>query len=408
MTDNVQALRLQLEKLRAQHASGAINDAQYAHRRAPLERKLVDQVLQGDVAAGTGLPAQTGAERRPGLRTWAALGAFAVLVAGAGYWWTRMPDQSGQGAAGFAAQTEGEDGPEAPASAPHAMDNEQFAAMAARLAARLKDQPDDVAGWIMLGRSYIAMGRLDEALPAFERAVKLKPNDASVLADMADALALQNNRDLSGEPMRLIERALKIEPGNLKALTLAGTEAFNRGDFAKAVEYWDRAAKVGPPDSPIVQQARNAAAEARERGKLPAAAANDKGLPAATPASPAPALAGATGAVSGTVSLAPALKGKVAPDDAVFVFARAAEGSRMPLALVRKQVKDLPFRFQLDDSQALSPASRLSTAGSVIVGARISKSGQPMPQPGDLEGLSGATAVGSQGVAVVIANPIKQ
>jgi cytochrome c-type biogenesis protein CcmH len=80
----------------------------------------------------------------------------------------------------------------------------------------------------------------------------------------------------------------------------------------------------------------------------------------------------------------------------------------MPLAFLRKQVKDLPFTFRLDDSLAMSPAANLSAAtGPVIVGARISKSGQAMPQPGDLEGLSGAIAVGSSGVTVVIANPVK-
>ena len=107
------------------------------------------------------------------------------------------------------------------------------------------------------------------------------------------------------------------------------------------------------------------------------------------------------------MSLAPALKAKAAPDDTVFVFARPAEGSRVPIAIVRKQVRDLPFAFRLDDSLAMSPASLLSTAGRVIVGARVSKSGQAMPQPGDLEGLSAATAVGRTGVAVVIASEVK-
>jgi cytochrome c-type biogenesis protein CcmH len=107
------------------------------------------------------------------------------------------------------------------------------------------------------------------------------------------------------------------------------------------------------------------------------------------------------------VSLAPALAGKASPDDTVFIFARAAEGSRAPIAIVRKQVKDLPFTFRLDDSLAMSPASLISTAGRVLVGARVSKSGQAMPQPGDLDGLTAPTAVGSSGVSVVIANEVK-
>jgi cytochrome c-type biogenesis protein CcmH len=157
--------------------------------------------------------------------------------------------------------------------------------------------------------------------------------------------------------------------------------------------------------------ARSGVAEARTRGNLPAATASGKAPAAATtaqqPAGPAAAAAVVSGAITGTVTLAPALKGRVGPDDAIFVFARAATGSRMPVAFMRAQVKDLPLNFTLDDSMAMSPAARLSTAGQVVVGARVSKSGQAMPQAGDLEGLSEPTAAGSVGVNVVIAGEVK-
>jgi cytochrome c-type biogenesis protein CcmH len=414
MSDNLKALRQQLQQLQALHASGVLDEAQYVESRARLERKLA--------AKGAGAPAKdaaataaprgqaTIAPRRPGAALWATLGVIALLVAAAGYWWTGSPEQIGQAPQGFDEQARGAGAPGAPdgpASAPHALDSEQFNAMAERLATRLKSQPDDVAGWSMLARSYMALGRHDDALVAFKRVLELQPDDANGLADYADALAVKNNRDLEGEPAKLIERALKIDPDNLKALTLAGTIAFNRRDYAKAAQLWDRAAQVGPPDSPIAQQARNAAAEARELGKLPPAAASEKTPAAAAAPAAAVAPAGDAGAVSGTVSLAPELKGRMSPEDAVFIFARPAAGSRMPLAILRKQVKDLPFQFRLDDSLAMSPAARVSLAGQVIVGARVSKSGQAMPQPGDLEGLTGATAVGSSGVAVVISNVVK-
>jgi len=404
MTDSVQALRQQLQQLRARHASGALSDAKYAEKRAELERRLVDRVVDEPLAANAGAAPGPALAKpaRAGLRLWAGLGAFAIVLAAAGYWWTGSPGRAEQSAQDAGAQ----DGADAGGAAPHALDSAQVSAMVERLAARLKDQPDDADGWTMLGRTYMALGRQDEALAAFERVAKLRPDDAASLADYADALALKNDRSLEGEPTKLIERALKLDPDNLKALTLAGTAAFNRGDFAKAAQYFDRAAKVGPPDNPIVQQASNAAAEARERGKLPpAAGASDQAVAAA--AAGASGVAGAAGAISGTVTLAPALKGKAAADDVVFIFVRPAQGSRMPIAIVRKQVRDLPFTFRLDDSLAMSPTNRLSTAGSVVVGARISKSGQAMPQPGDLEGLSGSTAVGSSGVAVVIASEVK-
>ena len=110
----------------------------------------------------------------------------------------------------------------------------------------------------------------------------------------------------------------------------------------------------------------------------------------------------AASAVSGTVRLSPKLQALVEPDDMVFIFARPAEGSRMPLAIVRKQVKDLPVAFTLDDSTSMSPAARLSGAQRVIVGARISKSGQAMPQPGDLQGLSEPVKVGTTGLLLEI------
>jgi cytochrome c-type biogenesis protein CcmH len=394
MTDTIQTLRQRLEELRSQHAAGSIGNARYAKERAPLERQLVDLLLATPQAAALDPAVSTPrSAARPGARLWAVLGAFAVLLAATGYWWTGSPSRLASAPSGFGAPGAADEGAAA-ASAPHAVDKEQFAAMTQRLAARLSANPTDADGWAMLGRSYMAMGQEAEAVAAFARVVELRPNDANALTDYADLLAVQNGRQLEGEPMKLIERALKIEPDNLKALALAGTAAYNRGDYARAAQLWDRAASSAPAESPIAEQVRNAAAEAREKGNLPAAVAADK-----------PVLTVAAGAVSGVVSLAPALQAQVAPDDTVFIFARRAEGSRMPLAILRKSVKDLPFAFKLDDSLAMSPAAKLSGAGRVVVGARVSKSGQAMPQPGDLEGLSGVVAVGSTDLKVVIAGP---
>jgi cytochrome c-type biogenesis protein CcmH len=124
------------------------------------------------------------------------------------------------------------------------------------------------------------------------------------------------------------------------------------------------------------------------------------------PAAPAPSAAPGKTTVAGTVTLAPALASKASPEDTVFVFARAAEGPRMPLAIVRKQVKDLPITFQLDDSTAMTPAMKLSNYPQVIVGARISKSGNAMPQPGDLQGLSQPVALGASGLKIVIGEEV--
>ena len=391
LRDPMPALRDQLLQLKKLHDSGALDAAAYDSSKAALERRLVDAVLAAPVAS----PASSPAPRAPaGL--WAGLGVFAFVVAGAGYWWTGRPGELGQPPAGF---TSASGAPAAAGSAPQAVTPEQMTAMVEKLATRMQAQPDDPEGWNMLGRSYMNLGRLDEALVAYQRALKLKPDDATTLTDYADALAVKNGRTLDGEPTKLLERALKLEPDNLKALALAGTAAFNRGDFATAAKHWERVAQIGPAGGQLVEMARSGVAEARERGKLPAAAAAAQ--PPAAAASAATTAAPGPG-ITGTVRLAAALQNQAAPEDTVFLFARPAEGARMPLAIVRKQVKDLPFEFKLDDSQAMSPAARLSGAKRVIVGARISKSGQAMPQPGDLEGLSAPVAVDAAGVVVEI------
>ena len=407
MTDTVNSLRDQLVKLKSQHQSGALDAKAYEKAKAKLERRLVDLVTAGaaaDATAASAASATAEAPARPGKTLWLLSGVVAVLVAAGGYWWTGAPGAVGAAAAPTAAAEGG---------GSHALGKEQIAALAEKLAERLKSRPDDAEGWSMLGRSYMMLEKPAEAVAAYERVMKLRPDDANVVADYADALAFKNGSELAGEPTKLIDRALKLDPDNLKALMLAGSAAFNRNDYAAAVKHWDRMAQVGPADHPLVQSAGQGAAEARRRGNLPPLAA----APGAT-AAPAPAMAAAPkadaapavlvggGSVSGTVTLSAEMKAKVSPDDAVFIFARAAEGSRMPLAIVRAQVKDLPYSFKLDDSMAMSPAATVSKAGRLVVGARISKSGQAMPQPGDLEGLSAPIDVGASGVQVTISKAL--
>jgi cytochrome c-type biogenesis protein CcmH len=277
------------------------------------------------------------------------------------------------------------------ASAPdngHALTSGQIDAMLDKLATRLKENPADADGWAMLGRSYAVLGRHAEALPALKKAVELRPKDATLLADYADALAVNNGQNLEGEPSRMIERALAADPNHLKALSLAGTAAFNRKDYAGALRHWDKMVQLAP-SSEAVRQIQGGIDEARKlaAGAAPAATAKS-GTARSTPPASATAKAPAGSSISGTVSLAPALLARTRPDDTLFVFARAAEGSRMPLAILKKQVKDLPLAFTLDDSLAMSPAATLSTAQRVVVGARVSRSGNAVPQAGDLQGLS--------------------
>jgi cytochrome c-type biogenesis protein CcmH len=265
----------------------------------------------------------------------------------------------------------------------HATDR-QIDAMVERLAAKLKDNPDDGEGWKLLGRSYAALGRFPEAAEAYAKAAARAPRDADVLVDLADVLAMANGQRLEGDPEKLIERALEIDPNNLKGLALSGTAAFSRGDFAGAAARWERMLPLVPAQSEDARIIRDNVAEAKAKG-----GADSK------PASRAAKLAG-------SVSLSPKLKGRASPDDSVFIFARAVEGPRVPLAVLRMKVRDLPASFSLDDSMAMAPGARLSGFARVVVGARISKSGTATPQPGDLQGSSAAVANDAAGVKVVI------
>ena len=242
---------------------------------------------------------------------------------------------------------------------------------------------------------------------------------------------MTNDRTLDGEPERLIARALVLDPDNAKALGLAGTIAFERGDGTTAARHWERALKATQPDSEMASRLREAVDEARKSAGLAAlplasattaatATANAIAAATATAAarvaaiSPAAAPAGPAGAgsdgarvgpaasVQARITLAPALAARAAPGDTVFIFARSPQGGKAPLAIQRRQVQDLPIDITLDDSMAMSPAMRLSTVSQVVIGARISKSGNAMPQPGDLQGLSPVVAVGSRGLQLQI------
>jgi cytochrome c-type biogenesis protein CcmH len=430
MTNTIDSIKQQLAQLKELHASGVLPEAEFNEGRVTLERRILDLVLAGPAlpASADTAPAATptsastpraaqpapapaaaataGPAAKPSGLLLAGLVLAVLAVAGGGYLWKGMPTQP-MAAQGEPGQALGPDGQ----PAPHATNSDQIAAMTEKLAERLKDKPDDVEGWSMLARSYSVLGKHAEALKAYAKAASLRKDDPTLLADYADSLAVNNNNSLEGEPMKLVERALKLEPKNLKALYLAGTYAFNKKDYANAVKIWEKLADAGPPGNVFVREVEPAIAEARNLAGLPPAAKPLDAAPlggTAAKSGAASASAAAGGTVSGTVVLAAALAKQAQPEDTLFVFARAAEGSRMPLAILRKQVKDLPLAFSLNDSMAMSPASALSGAsGKIIVGARVSKSGNAMPQPGDLQGQSAPVSVGAAGLQIEIKEAVK-
>jgi cytochrome c-type biogenesis protein CcmH len=371
---NLLVLREQLDALEAEHASGALNDEQYRSQRIEIERRALDEE-QGPAAAP--VVARSG-------KTAIALGAFVPLFAFVVYGIVGMPEAVLHRPPSEAAQADG-------------VTAEQIEGMIAKLASRLENQTMAQAGddqaWTMLARSYAVLQRFPEASKAFARARELAPENPQLMADHADVLAMLQGQRVAGEPAQLAQRALTIDPDNLKALALAGSAAFEDKDYTGALKHWTRASRLAEPGSPFSQGLAGSIAQARAAGGQDPAGASAPALaqaPApAAPAAPAPAAAPGTARLTGVVQLAGALAAQAAPGDTVFVFARAADGPRMPLAILKMRVSDLPLNFTLDDSTAMSPQMKLSNFPRVIVGARISRSGDAMPRTGDLVGQVG-------------------
>lgn len=365
---NLAVYRDQFQELENDLSSGSLGSEQYEKARAELERRMLE-----DSAGETAAAMRAGAGRAMPIGLALVIPLVAVLL------YLQIGNLEGLTAK------------------PHLADEissitpEQFQEMTEKLAARMQSNPGDAEGWMMLGRAYRALERLPESAEAFRRAAELTPGDAGALTDYAEALAFASERSLAGEPTRLLARALKIDPDNQKALALSGSAAFERKDYAAAVKHWQRLLQQPGLPAEMSQALGTAIAEAQT-------------LAGGGKSAPAPA---AASRVSGTVTLDTALTGRAAPDDTVFVFARAAQGPRMPLAVVQVRVRDLPYRFSLDDTMAMTPELKLSGFQEVVVAARVSKSGSATPSAGDLEGMSAAVRPGTGDIGVTIDRVVK-
>lgn len=375
---NLSVYRDQLDELEADFRNGTIAEDQYEQGKQELERRLLD-----DVNVQQAPPA---AETAAGGASKVTMGFVAVIVpvlAIGLYLHLGQPEALNPEA--LVAQPEEGMGPG------HSVTPQMIEGMVEKLVAKLEKEPNDPEGWRILGKSMFVLERFPEAAFAFQQAAQLTPNDADVFADLGDALAMANGGSLEGKPMEAIQRALELNPNHEKALWIAGTAAYNDGNFQEALRIWKHLLETLPPGSPDAQSLQGSIAEAE---------AQLTGKPAAD--SPQPVAAAGGGKITGVVKLGPQLAGKIEPGDTVFVFARAVDGPRMPLAIVRASAGDLPMQFTLDDSMSMMPGMSLSGFSEVVVGARISKTGNAMPQSGDLEGLRSPVKVGTENVEIVI------
>ena len=385
---NAVIYREQLEELGAELQRGAIGREEFERASREIERRIVAEHAAGGPQA---------AQHRPLVAAAVAIGVGLPLLAGLGYWKLGNP--------------EGLQNVAAPAEQGHQVTGAQMEALVERLAARMEQNPNDAEGWALLGRSSRVLGQYERSAAAYAKAAALLPQDPDVLADYADSLAMAHGQSLEGEPLALVKRALEADPNHIKALALAGTAEFDRKNYAGAIAYWERIQKSVPPDSEFARSVAGSIAEARELGGIAAAPqkeakaesrAQAKAQAKAAPPDKAASAPPKGAAITGTVSLDPSLAAKAAPGDTVFVLARPASGSRMPLAIARITVSQLPYRFTLDDSMAMAPGATISSHAEVVVVARVSKAGSAVPQKGDIEGSSATVAPGASGLKIVL------
>jgi cytochrome c-type biogenesis protein CcmH len=364
---NAKVYRDQILDLDREHDSGHISDEEWQQSRDELSLRLLeDTSAVDDPAAKTEKPA-----------IWTAVVLAVALPLGSMgmYMWVGQPEALNP----LALKT------------PDQVDPKDLTKMAQTLAEKLQAKPDNLQGWVMLGRTYRTLENFDAALRAYDSALKLSEDDDLKL-ERIEVIAMQRQGQFEGEPWNVIREVLQRDPQHFGALLTAGSASYAEGKLADALKYWEQARKPLDANNPDLEGLESAIATVRERLGMPPA----KAAPAAT--------SGLN--VTGQVNLSASLKSKASPNDVVFIYATPANGDRMPLAIFKTTVSQLPFNFTLDDSTAMAPDRKLSAAGEVMVKVRVTKSGNAMPQSGDLSGSLGPVKVGAKGLKLEIKDQI--
>lgn len=416
---NIELFRARMQELEADLESGRIRPEQLDAARADLEQELLYDVSGGESA---GLK-----EGRLGGRLAAAVLTLAIPVAALGLYWqlgaSRLIPALQASASSPPATKVAAAGGQRVAQGENAVGSVEE--MVATLAQRLEVAPEDAQGWQMLARSYVHLQRYGEAVEAFGNALRIGGENPDVMTGLAEAIAFANNNRLTKRPVELLDRSLQLQPNHTRALWLRGFAHFQSNEFELAIERWQRVASTLPPDSREAEDVVASIREARERLGQPGEAqvTMAETQPADTGGTGSPALVrGApsdsdakdeSGTMDGKsivvrVEIDEQLFSQVEPNDTVFVFARSVDGPRMPAAIVRRQVRDVPFTVTLDDSMSMSPSMKLSQFPQVTLNARVSSTGNAMRQSGDIEGVVTPVQPGTPDAVVLRINTVIQ
>ncbi len=384
---NLEVFQQQLEELDNDLDSGILDQTRYDAARKDLEKELLTDV-SGDKVASAAMNSSSG--------RW-AMGTAVLIPVGAVILYQLLgtpeiiPRLTGQvpDTTVNSAQAKAKNMPP--------MDE-----LVQKLADKLVEQPENIDGWLMLARSYMSMDRVQEGLEAYGQAMRLAPENTAVLLAYAEGLAKTEGNSFTGKAASLIEKAIELDGDNPNARWMMGIVSYQRGNYPSAVEHWERAQMLLGPDNKDAATITNALADARremgEAPKLPSI------IPQAVAKSAPTANAASKSKIILEVVLSDEMRAKTKPGDLVFIYAKALEGPPMPLAAARKQVRDLPLTIELDDGMAMMPQFKLSNFPEVVVGARISLSGNPIAQSGDPEGEVKPVTPGQAGTVKVVIN----
>jgi cytochrome c-type biogenesis protein CcmH len=365
---NLAVYRDQMKDLNNELSSTQLSQEQFLASKLELETRAAEDALAEEDRAAVPV-----ASRRLGFTLAAVLPVAAIAM----YAWLGNP--------GALIAQGGEQNNPALAAQPTEAD---VLKMIQSIEARAQANPTDGEVWEALANANAMMGRWPESLQAFQKALELLPTKPAVMSGYAEALAMTSNMVLAGKPIEMVQQALKADPNDIKALELAGIYAFQNEEFAQAVVLLDRLQRLMSSDMPYAQEILKMRNEAQRLAEMGGAA-------------PSASAAISQASVSGSVELAPALRSRVAAQSTLYVIARAGEGGP-PLAAARVTLGPFPIQFRLDNTMAMNPANTLSNHKEVVLVARISASGDPVGQPGDLEGRLVGVPVGAGDVKLVI------
>ncbi len=372
---NVAIARAQLADLAQKQSDGELAQEEFAREKQRLETDLA-QALSGD---------QERTRETSGRWAMWPMAAFVPVLAGAVYLQVGTPDAI--------------DPANRVAETVQAQQTPDMREVVSRIEARLQEDPEDATGWFMLGRAHMTLGEFGDAVPAIRRAHELTGDNPEIMVRLADAIAMSQGGSMAGEPEPLLVKALAMQPDNLQGLWLLGIAQNERADYAAAITTWEKLLPLLSEDPRSQQQIRQLITDAAQAQST----ASDSEV-SGTDATPTVE----SGSLQVEVSVSAELVADLPPDTSVFVYAKAQQGPPMPLAVARSTVSQLPLSVTLSDADAMMPAMTLSAFDQVVVGARISLSGDAIAQTGDFFGeVSGVVRGESAPVRIAITQTVE-